>query len=367
MNIAIVSPYSWEHPGGVNNHIEGLARQLSLRGHAVTVIAPDGGASLEDANFISAGRSVALPANGSIARIAIAPGTGGRVRGALTSGSFDVVHVHEPMVPLVSTSAVKAAGCRVVGTFHAAGEGRSVPYWLAKNLMPGVSRGLNARIAVSEPARALASRYLPGFYEVIPNGVDISRFKPAEGVERGGKAGPEILFVGRNEQRKGLAVLLEAFPEVCASVEGCTLKVIGSGFTQEGVADLLPSDLRGRLSVTGFVSNEDLPGHYAEADVFCSPALGGESFGIVLIEAMASGTPVVASDIPGYSAVVEQAGGGLLFNCGNAHSLAGGLARVLREDSLRLELRRNGLRGVEQFSWEVLAPRLESVYAAPTS
>lgn len=363
MNIAIVSPYSWAHPGGVNNHIEGLTRQLLSRGHEVTIVAPDEGRPVEGAAFISAGRSLPVPANGSVARLALLPPTGRRVRRAVTSGRFDVVHVHEPLVPAVSTSAALAARCRVVGTFHAAGDGGSAAYWLGKTLLGRVAGSLDCRVAVSEPARALASRYLPGEYEIVPNGVDIGRFSPRSAVEEKTDAGPEILFVGRNERRKGLSVLLESFPSVCEAVPGCRLKVIGSGFTAEGVRAALPVSLRERVEVPGFVGNDELPEHYASADVFCAPALGGESFGVVLIESMASGTPVVASDIPGYRAVVDQAGGGVLFEKGNPADLSRALIEVLTDDMLRGELEERGLGGMRQFSWEVLAPRLERIYS----
>ncbi len=362
MKIAIVSPYSWACPGGVNNHVEGLASHLAARGHDVTVIAPDGGTAVEGAAFVSAGRSVPVPANGSVARIALTPGTGARLRRILLDGSFEVVHVHEPLVPLVSTSAVKAAGCRVVGTFHTAREGGSMTYRLGAGLLRGVAARLDARIAVSEAARALASRYLPGDYEIVPNGVDVSRFKAAGPLPKRPGESPSILFVGRNEPRKGLSLLLEAFPLVCSSIGGCVLDIIGSGFTARGVEALLPADLHDRVRVAGFVENDELPARYSAADVFCAPATGGESFGIVLVEAMASGTPVVASDIPGYRGVLERAGGGLLFENGNAGDLARALIEVLADRALRDDLAKKGLQGAEQFSWQLLTPLLESLY-----
>lgn len=362
MKVAIASPYSWAHPGGVNTHVEGLARQLVGRGHDVTIIAPDEGTEVQGVGFLSAGKSVPVPANGSIARLALLPGTSGRVKKALASGGYDVVHVHEPLVPSVSTAAVLGSQCRVVGTFHAAGEGGSLAYWLGKNLLGRVANRLDSRIAVSEPARALASRYLRGDYEIVPNGVEVARFKDA-GAAADTSDGSEILFVGRNEPRKGLAVLLEAFPLVCESLDDCRLKVIGSGFTFGSVSASLPSDLHNRLEVLGFVGNDELPSHYAGARVFCAPALGGESFGIVLVEAMASGTPVVTSDIPGYSAVIQQARGGMVFKSGDARDLARVLVEVLSDDALREDLRQKGLAGVDQFSWEVLAPRIERIYA----
>jgi phosphatidyl-myo-inositol alpha-mannosyltransferase len=362
VRVAIVSPYSWAHPGGVNNHIEGLASQLAGRGHDVTIIAPDEGANAEGVAFVSAGKSIQVRANGSVARLAVRPGTSRRVKKAVASGGFDVVHVHEPLVPSVSRAAVLGSKCRVVATFHTAGEGGSLTYWLGRRLSSNVAGRLDARIAVSEPARARASRYLPGEYEIVPNGVDTSRFRAA-GAGAAAADGCEILFVGRNEPRKGLDVLLEAFPLVCDSIDDCRLKVIGSGFTPGSVAGSLPAGLRGRVEVLGFVENDELPSHYAGARVFCAPARGGESFGIVLVEAMASGTPVVASDIPGYSAVIQQAGGGLIFRNGDARDLARALVEVLKDDELRDGLRRKGLAGVEQFSWEVLAPRIEGIYA----
>lgn len=365
MRIAMASPYSWAHPGGVNNHISGLAAEMMRRGHQVSIIAPDEGRVPAGAIFSSAGRSVPVPANGSVAHLALSPGTRRRVAGAVEEGRFDVVHVHEPLVPLVSTSVVKAARAPavVVGTFHASSEGRSLTYGLARLAMKGVQRRLDHRIAVSGPARALASRYFEGDYEVIPNGVDVERFSP--GGERPGAmlpAGtPVVLFVGRNERRKGLGVLLEAFPEVTRAVPGCRLVVIGEGYSPDV---LRPPDGAAREDVLflGRVSNEELSSYYAAADVFCSPALGGESFGIVLIEAMASGTPVVASDIPGYRDVLAQTGGGLLFGTGDRGDLAAALTRLLSDDSLRMEYSRVGLESSARFSWKVLADRIEQVY-----
>jgi phosphatidylinositol alpha-mannosyltransferase len=365
MKIAIVSPYSWAYPGGVNNHIEGLSRELARRGHTVAIVAPDEGKVIPQTNYLNAGRSLPVPANGSIAHLALLPGARARVRRALEEGAYDVVHVHEPLVPFVSTSAVLSAPGRVVGTFHAAGEGRSALYGLAKGLFGKVHARLDHLIAVSEPARSLASRYFPGDYEIIPNGVDMSRFTPV--VKRPARfpagEGPVVLFVGRNEPRKGIDVLLEAFGEVARNVPGSVLVVVGSGFDEEKVKRGLAPEARNRVTVVGFVSNDELPSYYASADVFCAPARGGESFGLVLIEALASGTPVVAADIPGYSGVLEQTGGGLLFKTGDAAGLARALSALLGDEARRSELARVGLERVRKFSWERLAERLEIAYS----
>ena len=352
MRVALVSPYSWSHPGGVNNHIEGLSCELVKRGHKVTVIAPGSGLVPEGVEFVSAGLSVPVPANGSIARLALSPGVYRRVRRTL-AGGFDVAHIHEPLVPLVSLSALTSSRCALVGTFHAAAE-RSAVYSMARAVLPRAYARLDALIAVSEPARALASRHFPGEYRVIPNGVDLSRFSPGgahpQGFPRGG---PVVLFVGRNERRKGLDVLLKAFPDVSERVPGCRLVVIGEGHTRR-TAD--------NITYIGRVRNVELPGYYSSADVFCAPALGGESFGIVLAESMASGTPVVASDIPGYRAVMMKAGGGLLFEPEDHEALAGKLLEVLLDGELRDRLSSNGLEGVKAFSWSSLAGSIEEVY-----
>jgi len=364
VNIAIVSPYSWAHPGGVNNHVQGLAAQMGRRGHRVTVIAPDRGGEVPGAFFESAGRSIPIPANGSIARIAVLPGAGRRVGSILGKGRFDVVHVHEPFVPLAATAAVNAAPCRVVATFHSAGEGRPVVYNIARVCYRGVNRRLDCRIAVSPSARELVSHYFPGRYEIVSNGVDLDRFTP--GLERPREfppGGPVVLFVGRNEPRKGLDVLLEAFGEVARNVPGCRLMLVGSGLDSPALLRGVEENVRGRITATGFVSNSDLPAFYAAADLFCAPALGGESFGVILLEAMASGTPVVASDIPGYSDVINRTGGGALFESGDAGNLARKLTELLVDERLRREFADAGLAGVEEFSWGLLATRLEQLYS----
>jgi len=364
MKIAIVSPYSWAHPGGVDNHVAGLSRELSRRAHDVTIIAPDEGTAVPGACFMTAGRSIPVPANGSIAHLALGPGTGGRVRRVLSENEFDVVHVHEPLVPLVSTSAVLGARGRVVGTFHAAGDGRSMLYGFAKAFLGKAHRRLDVLIAVSEPARSLASRYFPGDYQIIPNGVDTSRFAP--GGDRPARfpsgSGPVVLFVGRNEPRKGIGSLIRAFPTVVEEVGDCRLLIVGSGFDEGKIKRAVREDLRDRITVVGFIGNEELPSYYSSADVFCAPAIGGESFGVVLIESIASGTPVVASDIAGYRGVLEQTGGGRLFRAGDSGALAEALIDLLSDEEKRLDLAESGLERVKAFSWEHLAERLESVY-----
>ena len=363
MRVAMVSPYSWAHPGGVNSHVRGLASEMMRRGHSVTIIAPDGGAEVPGAVLKSAGHSMPFPANRSVAWLAFTPGTREKVRRAISEGTFDIVHVHEPLVPLVSTAAVRASECRVVGTFHAAGDGRALAYGLARVLYRDVHRRLDYLIAVSESARSLVSSHFPGDYELIPNGIDMQKFSRArEHPDNLPPAEPVILFVGRNEKRKGLSVLLKALPILLREVPDCRLVLVGEGLGDRAVLRGLDSPLREHVSAIGYVSDEGLPAYYGAADIFCAPALGGESFGVVLLEAMASGTAVVASDIPGYRDVLDRAGGGRLFKTGDPEDLAVALTMLLKDDGLRGELKRKGLEGVREFSWRNLGDRLEECY-----
>jgi phosphatidylinositol alpha-mannosyltransferase len=363
VRVAMVSPYSWAHPGGVNSHVRGLASEMMRRGHRVTVIAPDDGVAVPGAAMRSAGRSIPVPANRSVAWLALIPGTGASVRRAVSGEDFDVVHVHEPFVPLVSPAAVRASQGRVVGTFHAAGGTRSLPYGLAKVLYGDVRRRLDRLVAVSESARSLVSSYFPGDYELIPNGIDVDRFSVAGERPDSLPAGePVVLFVGRNEKRKGLPVLLKAFPILQREIPGCRLVLVGEGLDDKTVLRELDGQLRENVSAVGFVGDEELPAYYGAADVFCAPALGGESFGVVLLEAMACGTAVVASDITGYRDVLDRTGGGRLFKSGDPEDLALALVELLKDDGLRGELATKGIEGVREFSWRKVGDRLEECY-----
>ncbi|MBN1288203.1 MAG: glycosyltransferase family 4 protein [Actinobacteria bacterium] len=374
MRIAIVSPYSWKHPGGVNNHIRGLSGQLIKLGHEVAVMAPDGSGKADGASVVetrwgdcpvfSAGRSFAIPANGSIANLALVPGTGRRVRAFLREGRFDVVHVHEPLVPLVSTAALGGTGYRLVATFHAASEGQDLLYRVARLRYGRLFENIDCRVAVSLSAKKVIAGYFPGEYRIVPNGVEESRFSGFVGTGKKELWRNEtlILFVGRDEPRKGLPVLLEAFETVVKKMPGCRLLLAGSSIEEERVFPKLSPELRRKVTVLGHVSDEELPAYYAMSDVFCAPALGGESFGIILLEAMAAGTPVVASDIDGYRDVVESTGGGILFENGNARHLSCKLMEVLADREFRGRLASDGRNGVKRYSWDRVALEIESCY-----
>lgn len=370
----MVSPYSWAHPGGVNNHIQGLSGRLLKSGYQVTVIAPDGAEKPGDTgsfstaygncDIFSPGGSIPIPANGSVANIALSPGTGRKVRKFISESGFDVVHIHEPLVPMVSTAALGADASRLVGTFHAASESGGILYRMAQYRYGRSFKKINQRIAVSAAAKDLVSRHFPGDYRIIPNGVEVSRFKSVAGTRKSPEWKDEklILFVGRDEPRKGLPILLDAFSSVLEKVPECRLLLVGSSIDKQKVYSKLRPELHGKVDALGFVDDADLPWYYAVADVFCAPSLGGESFGIILLEAMAAGTPVIASDIKGYRDLVGSTGGGKLFETGDCGKLADVLIEMLRDDSLREGLAEKGRSGVERYSWDRVALEVESCY-----
>lgn len=363
MKILYVSPYSWTHPGGVKNHIKGIAREMIKKGHSVSVYAPDSGETPEGVGFISAGSSVPVPANRSIARVCLSPFVLSRTKRILRLKAFDVVHVHEPFVPLVSVSAVLCSEAKTIGTFHASAEKGFILYRLAQVFLRGLPGRVDHFTAVSGPANELANRYFPGDYEIVPNGVDTEFFRPVGRRPENfpGDGSPVVLFVGRAEPRKGIQILLESFRRLLSKIPECRLIIVGEGHSRQEylTSYRLPDS---SVTVTGFVPDEDLPAYYSSADVFCAPSLGGESFGLVLLEAMACGTPVVASDIPGYREVIKSTGGGILFKTGDVDSLSSALADILLDEEIRRTTRSVGLEKVKVFSWSSIAARVERIY-----
>lgn len=356
MKVGMVSPYSWDFPGGVNRHVEQLAEHLRGRGHRVMVVAP-GGQSGED--YCSVGGSFAVAANQSRANISFGPRVAARMRGLLRREEFDVLHLHEPLIPSASMLALFFSRCATLATFHAAREGGSTGYRLARPLLRPLARRIDVRAVVSPAARDLVSRHFAGDYRVLPNGVDTARFSPEGPVlEEWADGGFNLVFVGRDEPRKGLDVLLRALPLVRESHPEVRLLVVGveePACTHDGVVWL------GRLA------DELVPAAYRTASLMISPALGMESFGIVLVEAMASGVPVVASDIPGYRGVLEEGIQGRLFPPGDHLALADTLSRLIDDGAEREAMAAAALRRAAVFSWENLVEDVEAAYGDAVS
>jgi len=311
------------------------------------------------------GRVLVLPANRSHFTLAVGLRLAGQVRRFLARGRFDIVHCHGIFPPDISYWAATTSSAPVVVTFHTyrARVPKRLPA-LLRALFPGLGGRVGQRIAVSEACRRYSEAWFPGSYHVIPNGVDISRFRPdATAPESMRGTGPVILFVGRLDERKGLPVLIRAMRLVGEQVSAARLVVVGSG-PLDGQCRRLAAELgiAHRVAFAGRVIDADLPGYYASSTVFCSPALGGEAMGIVLIEAMAAGKPVVASAIAGYDEVIRSGVDGRLVPAGDAAALAAGLTELLKSEPERRRLSENALARVQRYAWPRVAARVESVY-----
>ncbi|MBW8826528.1 MAG: glycosyltransferase family 4 protein [Acidobacteria bacterium] len=351
MRIGLVSPYSLSVPGGVQGQVLGLARGLRLHGHDVRVLGPCDGPP-PDAGVTPLGRSIPLAANGSVAPIAPDVACALRTIRALRDEDFDIVHVHEPLVPGPCMVSVFMHSAPMVGTFHAAGV--SAAYRWGKPLLRMVADRLDVRCVVSDDARQLAQGFLRGPYEQVFNGIEVELFAKASPQPT---EGPTIVFCSRHEERKGLAVLIDALPFLPAEVR---IWVMGDGPQTEELRARTADDPR--VEWLGRVTDDERNRRLRGADAYCAPALGGESFGVILLEAMAAGTPIVASDIPAYAAVARHNREGLLVTPGDPAALAQSLARVLGDADLSRRLTDAGSARAESHSMDHLAERYIGLY-----
>lgn len=365
MRVGIVCPYSWDVPGGVQVHVRDLAEELVRRGHQVSVLAPaDDDTPLPDF-VVPAGRAVPVPYNGSVARLTFGPLSAARVRRWLADGDFDVVHVHEPASPSLGILALWWAAVPVVATFHTS-LARSRAMNAAHGLLQQAFEKISARIAVSEEARRTLVQHLGGDPVLLPNGLYVDRL--AQGRPRPswrGGSGPDggtVTFLGRlDEPRKGLAVLLAAWPAVLAARPAARLLVAGRG-DADAARELLPEPARASATFLGGVSDEEKADMLATGDVYVAPQTGGESFGIVLLEAMAAGTTVLASDLAAFRAVLDDGRCGELFPAGDHDALATALLALLDDPARRAALRERAARTVRRYDWSRVADEIIGVY-----
>jgi phosphatidylinositol alpha-mannosyltransferase len=369
LKVALVSPYDWLTPGGVNRHIAQLAQELRAHGHEALILAP-ASAEVREPGVLALGRPLPVPASGSTARIALSPRVGLRVKRVLREQRFDVVHVHEPLMPALPIQVLRhsrAANPRVVnvGTFHARKDGGNRLYAYGRRLLKRWYREIDGKIAVSPPAAQYVGRYFPGFYNVIPNGIDIERFSDPtiEPLPQYDDGHVNILYVGRAEKRKGLAYLLRAFGVVNARNPNTRLLVVGPDSRQKRRyrASVERSGRRNIVFVDG-VSDSELPRYHRTSHVFCSPATGHESQGYVLLEAMSAGLPVVASNIEGYASVITHGVDGLLVRPRDTLALANELTRLVREPALRATLGTAGRKRAQAYSWPRVTQQVLSYY-----
>ena len=350
LRIGMVSPYSLTIPGGVQQQVLGLARSLRAKGHEVRVLGPCDGPP-PDAFVTPLGNSLPTAVNGSIAPLAPDASAALRTIRALNDEAFDVVHVHEPLVPGPSLTALLVKMAPVVATFHSAGE--SAAYRTFSRQLKWVASRIDIRVAVSKDAVELAQRYIGGDYEVLFNGIELGDYSAQSTTPRENA----IFFIGRHEERKGLSILLEALSKLPPDVR---LWIASDGPQTAELKTRFASD--SRIEWLGRISDAEKISRMSRASVFCAPSLHGESFGVVLLEAMAAGTPVVASNLDGYRNVATDDETALLVETGNVASLASALARVLVDSRLAARLTANGREHAQRFSMDTLADRYIEMY-----
>lgn len=364
MKIGIVCPYAWDAPGGVQAHVRDQAETLIDMGHDVSVLTPVEDPSVLPSYAVDGGRPRAVPYNGSVARLAFGVKATARVRRWIREGSFDVLHVHEPVAPSLGVLACWAARGPIVATVHSSIE-RSralvTGYYVAQTALEKIS----ALIAVSEHARRTIVDHLGGDAVLIPNGVRVDHFAGAEPLRSW--PGPAIGFLGRmDEPRKGLPVLLEAFAGIHEQQPTAVLVLMGPG-DSGAILDAVPEHLRSSVICLGRLDEADKARALASLDVYVAPNTGGESFGIILLEAMSSGVPVVASDLDAFSRVLDGGRCGVLFPVGDAAALTDAVTSLLSDPARRALLTEAGARRVEAYDWRRVARDLIDVYASVTA
>jgi len=359
LKIGIVCPYSWDTPGGVQAHIRDLAEFLIASGHTVSVLTP---AIDEDAlpdYVVSAGKPIAIPYNGAVARVLFGPIAFARVRQWITQGEFDLLHLHEPAIPSLSLLACWAAEGPLVGTFHAAAKRQKIIFAIGPILEPAIEK-LNARIAVSEAARSTLTEHLETDAVVIPNGIYAKRY--ANGRSQSKWQGNTIGFIGRFEEpRKGLAVLLEALPIIARFAPDVRVFVAGPGDSEE-IKKSIDPQLLPRFEFLGRITEEEKADFMASVSIYVAPNTGGESFGIILAEALAGGATVVASDIPAFDSLLGGGEFGALFESENPTELAKVIIDLFRNAQKRKELAIAGKEHAQIFDWDVVAQQIFSIY-----
>jgi phosphatidylinositol alpha-mannosyltransferase len=360
MRIGMVCPYSFDVPGGVQSHVLQLAEVLRERGHEVSVLAPASRHVSLPEYVVSAGKAIPIPYNGSVARLQFSPAVHGRVKRWLLQGEFDVLHLHEPNAPSLSMWALRIAEGPIVATFHTSTT-KSLTLSVFQSLLRPWHEKIVGRIAVSDVARRWQMEALGSDAVEIPNGVDVASLASAPRLDGYPRAGKTVLFLGRyDEPRKGMAVLIEALPRVVERFPDLQVLVVGHG--DEDELRTQAGEMTRYLRFLGLVDDAGKASAMRSADVYCAPNIGGESFGIVLVEAMAVGTPVVASDLDAFRRVLRDGEAGRLVPVGEAAGLADGLIEMLEDDALRARYVAAGSQEVTRYDWSVVASQIMRVY-----
>lgn len=368
MKIALVTPYQYPFPGGVTEHVSHLDQCFRKWGHEVKIIAPCPEDALDvPENVIRMGKRITpVHFGGSVSRLTLSPRIYRPVKRLLQEEQFDIIHLHEPLMPALPLFVLRHSKTINVGTFHAY---RETPHWGLETLKPFFEpfhNKLHGKICVSQAALDLVSRYFPGDYVVIPNGIDVDEFgaPDIQPIEKYNDGRPNILFVGRLEKRKGFRYLMRAFPYIVEAIPDARLIVVGA-YDKDDKEPFVRYARMHHLSSVKFVGQvpaAELPRYYKTCDVFCAPSTGFESFGIVLLEAMAAGKPIVATDIFGYRSVMEHGCEGLLVEPENERALASAIIALLRNPTLRQEMGERGRQKAARYDWPLVAQQVLGVY-----
>lgn len=363
MKIGLVCPYDYAVPGGVQDHVRHLGTRFQQLGHDVRIIAPSSSDGIQTAgNLYTVGTVASVPANGSIARISVSIRLAKRVKHILQTEHFDIVHIHEPLVPMLPITVLRLSDTLTIGTFHAYSDSNYGYRW-GQPLLKRYIKRLAGCIAVSEAAQQFVEHYFPGHYTVIPNGIDTREFlgdiAPLPQFTDGKL---NILFFGRIEKRKGLRYLLRAYPLVKSAFPNARLIIAGEGAERPAYQRWVERQGFSDIIFTGRVPTEERARYFASADIFCAPNIGGESFGLVLLEAMASGKPVIASAIPGYQSVIHDGVDGVLVPPKQSEALASAICRLLGDSDRQRRLGTAGRRKALQYDWDFIADRVLAYY-----
>jgi phosphatidyl-myo-inositol alpha-mannosyltransferase len=365
VRVGLVSPYDFASPGGVNDHVRHLARQLRRLGHEARIFAPSSRADVDfdTARFYRIGTPISIPVNDSVARITLSFHLANEVAAIVEKERFDVLHFHEPLMPALPMTMLRMSTTANVGTFHAFARSNLGYYYGRRWLEPYLAY-LHKGIAVSEPARAFVNQYFPSFpLRVIPNGIDVNAFRPGlPPIRHLRDDRVNILFVGRLEKRKGLGDLLRAYELMHARVPKTRLIIVGDGPLRGQVESYISRHRLPDVVMAGYVPDMVLPRYYCSADIFCAPATGAESFGIVLLEAMASGLPVVATEIEGYMSVLEPGRDSMTVQPKGWAELGAALIILARDADLRRRMGEFGHEKAKRFGWEAVASQIVEVY-----
>ena len=358
LNIGIVCPYGWDAPGGVQAHIADLRTYLVNQGHQVSVLAPTADEENLPSWVVSAGKPISIPYNGAVARVLFGPVAFARVKQWIAENNFDLLHLHEPAIPSVSLLACWAAEGPMVGTFHVSAKKQKASFAIVPILEPVIEK-LSARIAVSEAARETLISHLETDAVVIPNGIYARKMA---GKVRSDWSGQTLGFMGRfNEPRKGLKVLIDALPIISRFLPDVKVLVAGPGDPEEFLAQIDPQ-LRNRIEFLGKLTESEKADFMSSVGAYVAPNTGGESFGIILAEALAGGAAVVAADIPAFVALLENGKYGKLFKSEDATDLAKVVIDLLRDQDVRNLMARSGQEYAQQFDWDVVARDIFEVY-----